>query len=201
MKGTYPRYGRRSLRGPETARFTGVTRRTVLRGAGAAAGVAIAGCGDREATPNPVTLSGDCDVCGMIIEQRPGPNAQIFYADERPAGHDNPARFETTWEAFQFDFDREDWTRQAFYVTDYSSVDWELRGTGPRIISSHRNAEDFVDATEVTFVVDSAIHGSMGPELIGFAATADATSFRENYGGQLVAFEDVTPTLVTQLRA
>lgn len=119
MKGTRPRYGREWFGCPDSVDSAGVRRRTVLRGAGAVAGVALAGCGEREATPDPVTLSGGCDVCGMIIEQRPGPNAQIFYADERPAGHDNPARFETTWEAFRFEFDREDWTRRAFYVTDY----------------------------------------------------------------------------------
>ncbi|MFW5935106.1 MAG: nitrous oxide reductase accessory protein NosL, partial [Halolamina sp.] len=89
----------------------------------------LAGClgGDGGDAPAAVTLPDDatCDVCGMVISQHPGPTSEIFYADQRPGDHDNPARFDSTWEAFQYDFEHDDWSREAFYVTDYATVDYE----------------------------------------------------------------------------
>jgi copper chaperone NosL len=182
------------------SRATGVTRRQVLGGVGATAAASLAGClgGDGEGSqPDPVTLTTEdqCEVCGMVIPNHPGPSAEVFYRDEQPSGHDNPARFDSTWEAFQYDFERQDrgWERTAFYVTDYSSVDYSLiRDGDSTVISTHPEADAFVDATEVTFVVDSEVKGAMGRDLIGFSAEADAESFRDEHGGTLMTLGDVT---------
>ncbi|NHX34974.1 MULTISPECIES: nitrous oxide reductase accessory protein NosL [Halolamina] len=165
--------------------------------------VGLAGClgGDGDA-PAAVTLPEDatCDVCGMVISQHPGPTAEVFYADQRPGGHDNPARFDSTWEAFQFDFEHEDWSREAFYVTDYSVVDYEIRTDGDQqVISTHYGAESFVDATTVTFVAGSSVVGAMGEDLIGFADEGDAESFQAEHGGDIVTFDEVTPELLSTL--
>ncbi|MFB6068400.1 MAG: nitrous oxide reductase accessory protein NosL [Halobacterium sp.] len=182
-----------------------VPRRRVLQGAAAASAAGLAGClgGDGGGTaPDPVTLDDrdTCDVCGMVIPKHPGPSAEIFYADHRPAGHDNPARFDSTWEAFKFDFDRGDWTRRAFYVTDYSSVDYEVRtDDGQRLISTHPQASAFADAHDVTFVVGSEVVGAMGRDLIGFGNRGDAESFRDEYGGDLATFDEVTPSMIASL--
>ena len=179
------------------------TRRTVVA-ATAGLSLGLAGClgGDGGEAPAAVTLSEEasCDVCGMVISQHPGPTAEIFYADERPAGHDNPARFDSTWEAFQFDFEHEDWSREAFYVTDYSAVDYEIRTDGDQqVISTHYDAASFVDATAVTFVAGSAVLGAMGKDLIGFSERADAESFQADHGGDVVGFDEVTPELLSTL--
>jgi nitrous oxide reductase accessory protein NosL len=180
----------------------GVGRRQVLLG-GTAVLAALAGCGSGDGeTPEPVTLTTDdsCDVCGMVIPNHPGPSTEIFYADQQPSGHDNPARFDSTWEAFEYDFDR-DWSVEAFYVTDYSSVDWSLsEAGGDRLISTHPDASAFVDAEDVTFVVGSEIKGAMGQDLIAFSERADAESFRDDFGGSLAGFDDVTPETIAQLR-
>ncbi len=186
----------------------GRTRRTVLT-AGAAVAVGLAGClgsngddgGDK---PEPITLTQDdqCEVCGMIIPNHPGPTAQIFYADQTPSGHPNPARFCSTWEAFQYDFGRqnEGWNRAVFYVTDYSSVDYELfTDAGDTLISTHVEADAFVDGTGVTFVAGSEVKGAMGRDLIGFSEQADAAEFQSEYGGTVVAFEDVTESTIAEL--
>ncbi|WP_336036726.1 nitrous oxide reductase accessory protein NosL [Halobacterium yunchengense] len=181
-------------------------RRSVLAATGAAVAGGLAGClggggGDGDA-PGPVTLDedDDCDVCGMVISQHPGPTAEVFYADVEPAGHENPARFDSTWEAFQFDFEHDDWTREAFYVTDYSSVDYSIQtGEGEPVISTHYDAESFADATDVTFVADSEVVGAMGRDLVGFTDRADAEAFRDGHGGDLVSFDDVTPEVVSSL--
>ncbi|MEF8852600.1 MAG: nitrous oxide reductase accessory protein NosL [Haloarculaceae archaeon] len=178
-----------------------VDRRQVLLG-GTAVLAALAGCGSGDGdAPEPVTLTTDdsCEVCGMVIPNHPGPSAEVFYADRRPSGHDNPARFCSTWEAFQYDFDR-DWSVEVFYVTDYSSVDWSLsEAGGDRLISTHPEASAFVDAETVTFVVGSEIKGAMGRDLIAFSDRADAESFRDEYGGSLAGFDDVTPETIAGL--
>lgn len=180
-------------------------RRSVLVG-GAAAVAGLAGCSalDSGSAPAPVALTTDdqCDGCGMVIPNHPGPVAEIFYADERPSDHDNPAHFCSTWEAFQYDFERQDrgWTVEAFYVTDYSTVDYEVRQSGgDTVLSSHPEADAFADAETVTFVVGSEVKGAMGRDLVGFTDSDDAESFRAEYGGRLAAFDEVTRETVDQL--
>ena len=184
-----------------------ICRRHVISGIGALGATALAGCLGGTGTPtaeppDPVTISNEatCDVCGMVISQHPGPSAQVFYADERPNDHDNPARFDSTWEAFKYDFEHDDWTREAFYVTDYSSVEYEIStDEGQQLISRHVDAETFADATETTFVADSSVIGTMGKDLIAFSSRDDAESFRADHGGDMVSFDEVSPTLIGQL--
>ncbi|CCQ32430.1 NosL family copper-binding protein [Halorhabdus tiamatea SARL4B] len=163
----------------------------------------MAGCLSSEA-PDPVTLGTDdaCDVCGMVIPQHPGPSAEVFYQDEKPSNHDNPARFDSTWEAFQYDFERRDrgWTRTAFYVTDYSSVDYDIfTDAGTTFISTHPAAEAFTPASEVTFVVGSAVEGAMGRDLIAFSENEDATALADEYGGSTAQFDDVSRSTIAEL--
>jgi len=179
------------------------SRRAVL-GATAAATASLAGCGGSADVPDPITIGEDdrCDVCGMVITNHPGPIAQIFYADNEPADHGNPARFCSTWEAFQYDFNRQDegWTRRAFYTTDYSTVDYEITTDGgERFISAHPGAEAFAVGESVTFDAGSSALGAMGPDLIGFTDETDARAFADQYGGEVVAFADVTPSIISEL--
>ncbi|WP_436925004.1 nitrous oxide reductase accessory protein NosL [Halosimplex amylolyticum] len=181
-----------------------ITRRRAL-GCGVGALLALSGCASEQADPpDAVTLTTDdsCDVCGMVIPNHPGPSAEIFYADNDPSGHDNPARFDSTWEAFQYNFDRldRDWTVEAFYVTDYSSVEYSVsESDGDLLISTHPEADAFVDAESVTFVVGSEVKGAMGRDLVGFSDEADAESFRDEYGGSLAEFGDVSRETIAQL--
>lgn len=184
-----------------------ICRRHVLSGISSVGAATLAGCLGTSGTPksqapDPMTIPDEatCDVCGMVISQHPGPSAELFYADNRPNDHENPARFDSTWEAFTFDFEREDWTRQSFYVTDYSSVEYQITtDQGQKLISRHVGADTFAEATEMTFVAGSSVLGTMGEGLIGFSTREDAESFQSDHGGDVVTFEDVTPTLVSQL--
>jgi nitrous oxide reductase accessory protein NosL len=184
-----------------------VPRRTVLAGAASLGVAALAGCSGRSGdgeTPDPITLTEEhgCDVCGMVIPNHPGPSAEIFYPGERPAGHANPARFDSTWEAYGFHFDRRDegWEAAAFYVTDYSAVDYRtFTEGGDTLISTHPEADAFVAAADVTYVVGSDVKGAMGRDLIAFSDRADAESFRDEHGGELLAHGDVTPATVASL--
>jgi nitrous oxide reductase accessory protein NosL len=186
-----------------------VPRRTVLGGVATLGVTALAGCsalsgGGGGDAPAPITLTQEhsCDVCGMVIPNHPGPSAEIFYPGREPAGHANPARFDSTWEAYQFDFERRDegWEAAAFYVTDYSSVDYRtFTEGGDTLISTHPEAEAFVSAEAVTYVVGSAVKGAMGRDLVGFTDRGDAESFRDEHGGQLMRHGDVTPATIASL--
>jgi nitrous oxide reductase accessory protein NosL len=56
-----------------------------------------------------------------------------------------------------------------------------------------------VDATEVTFVAGSEVKGAMGRDLVAFSREADAQSFSDEYGGDLLTLGDVTPEVIAQL--
>jgi NosL. len=62
-----------------------------------------------------------CDVCGIVVADHPEPSAGRFYAENRPVGHANPAQFDSTREAFRFDFER-GWAREALCVTNYATT-------------------------------------------------------------------------------
>lgn len=189
------------------------SRRRLCTALAAGAATALAGCSGGGGSnggqttgdvPAAVTLTTDdaCEVCGMIIPNHPGPTTEIFYPGREPSGHENPARFDSTWEAFQYDFDRQDegWERAVMYVTDYSAVEYDVfEESGDRLISTHPQAESFTTAAEVTFVAGSEVKGAMGRDLIAFSAAADAESFEGEYGGERVTVDEVTPELIAQL--
>ncbi len=139
----------------------------------------------------------------MIIGEHFGPNGQIFYREHTPEGHDNPARFHTLAHGlfpYYFEHGRLGWEAVAVYVTDYSTVDYEVVARAGRAdISTHTAASTFGDARAVRYVAGSDVLGGMGPDLIPFGDVGDAEAFRADHGGALVAFEDVTQEAVLHL--
>lgn len=178
------------------------SRRDLLRVGGLAAGLTFAGCLGGAAAPEAVALSDglQCDVCGMIIEKHPGPNGQLFYQDESPRDHGNPARFDSLKHCFfpyRLEHEQRGWTETAAYVTDYSAVDYTLQSEGEAtLISSHPEAAAFAPASKLTYVVGSDIQGAMGPDFIPFSNRADAESIAADYGGDLVAYTDIDEGLI-----
>lgn len=191
---------------PGGARRHSVTRRQLVTTASVLAGTALAGCGG-EATapgppPGPTSLLGSkqCDFCGMVIEDHPGPNGQIYYRDHGPETHDNPAWFESLRSClfpYYFEKGRLDWTADAVYVTDYSVVDYRIEEVaGDAFIPSFTDPETFADATRLTFVVGSEVYGSMGQAFVPFSDEDDAAAFSDEYGGEQVSFEEIGPDML-----
>ncbi|WP_254832350.1 nitrous oxide reductase accessory protein NosL [Haloglomus salinum] len=186
-----------------------LSRRAVLRASGAAAVAGLAGCSSltgqdctHETDPAAIALTGTkrCEECGMVIDRHPGPVGQIFYCDNEPQNHANPAWFDALNPClFDYHFAKEDagWSPTAIYVTDYSAVDWEVFSEGgDQFVSSHVAAEAFGPAREMTYVARSDIKGAMTTAIVPFSDSADAEAFQSEYGGELLAFEDITPALV-----
>ncbi|MDZ7687464.1 MAG: nitrous oxide reductase accessory protein NosL [Halobacteriales archaeon] len=182
-------------------------RRFVSLVVGVGVSASMAGCvGGDEELPEPVALSAGqaCDVCGMIIQDHPGPVAQTFYRDNRPEGRgeDEPAWFCSLVCMFDFYYERgeQGWEPVVGYVTDYSAVDYEVTQEGATLfVTSHLEAEYFVDSETTTLVVDSDVRGAMGPSLIPFTDSSEATAFQEEYGGDMMEFGDVSRQLVDSL--
>ena len=186
--------------GDSTRPTPSVTRRTALVTAVGGVTAVLAGCtgGTTEQHPEPIDLSGgkEDDQGGMIIGNHAGPNGQIFYREDSPAAHDNPAWFHTLSMGlfpYYFEHERMGWEATAIYVTDYSLADYTLTDDGGEtFISTHTAADTFGDAREMTYVVESGVAGGMGRDLLPFSERADADSFVDEHGGSTVQFDDVT---------
>lgn len=159
---------------------------------------------EEQTPPEPIDLSGgkQDDYGQMTIGEHYGPNGQIFYAEHSPEGHENPAWFHTLAASlFPYHFEREEreWTAVVIYVTDYSRVEYEVEQQGDEtFISSHTEAETFERARDVRYVAGSAVLGGMGADLVPFSDDADLEAFREEYGGDVVEFSDITPEFIEE---
>ncbi|MEY7850389.1 nitrous oxide reductase accessory protein NosL [Natrarchaeobius sp. A-rgal3] len=178
---------------------TARSRRRVLGGIAAVAAGGLAGClgddGDDEPEPTQPIALGDgatCDVCGMVIEEHFGPAGQLYFADGEPADRDGPARFDSIVELATYleERTRRGWELRAAFVTDYSSVDYDLEErNGTTYVSSHVEASAFADATDCSYVVDSAVEGAMGPDYVPFSREADAAAFADEHGGDVRSWD------------
>jgi len=191
----------RSARGGRSSRLG---RRRVLLGVAGGASLALAGClGDDGSDVDPIALDGEraCDQCGMIVEDHPGPVGQIHFADDEPEGG-RPARFCSSTCTYTYRFDAMDEGRDpvATFLTDYSTVDYEVFEEGDDVLfSSHVGADAFAPLSSLTVVAGGDVVGAMGPELIPFSDGDDVDAFRDSYGGTAMDAEDVDRATVDAL--
>ncbi|MEF8773692.1 MAG: nitrous oxide reductase accessory protein NosL [Halobacteriales archaeon] len=198
------REARTARRDRASADGTPAVGRRVVLGAGAVALGGLAGCLGLggEDTPRAQTVPDGtpCDVCGMVVTKHPGPNGQLFLSDATPDGHANPARFDSLKKChFPYLFDQQDrgLSVAAEYVTDYSSVDYDLTTEGnTTYVNSHAEADAFAPAADLYYLVESDLQGAMGPDFYPFSEEADARSLADEHGGSVVEYDDITPALV-----
>ena len=137
----------------------------------------------------------------MIVEQHPGPSGQTYYRDHSVEGHDPPARFCSTVCTFRHRFATENrgWRPRVTYLTDYATVDYQVRSEGGvRVISAHLEAEAFAPTEDLEVVAGTDVEGAMGPALVPFGDRDAAEAFVSEYGGQVIAAEDVSRELVAR---
>jgi copper chaperone NosL len=171
--------GRRYLEIPSMT----LHRRQFLTAFGAASLAVLAGCGQAESrtvlTPVEIDPATTCDLDGMLLADYPGPKAQVHYA-----GTAAPVFFCDTVEMFATILTPEQVKPiRAVFVQDMGKADWDQ----PR---GH-----WFDAKAGFYVVGSKRRGSMGPTIASFAAQADATRFAGQYGGQVLPFDGVKPSM------
>jgi nitrous oxide reductase accessory protein NosL len=181
-------------------RRRGPTRRAVL--VGTASLLTLAGCQSTGSASEPVSIDdGNCEQCGMAISEHPGPAGQSYYQDNTPSDHEGPALFCSTTCTYRHRFARAEmgWTPAATFLTDYSSVGYEVRTDGgAAVLSRHLDAAAFADSSGLTVVANSGVEGAMGTAIVPFAESEDAEAFVAEYGGTTLAAEDIQRELVNQ---
>lgn len=145
------------------------------------ASLLLAGCGEQTTSAKPLEIAGDtaCALDGMVLQDFPGPKAQIHY------DQGEPDFFCDTREMFSVLLRPEQKKRiVAIYTQDMGKADW----TSPK--------GQWIDAKTAFYVVGSPRRGSMGPTVPSFALEADAAKFAEQYGGKVLPFAKVTLDMV-----
>lgn len=182
-------------------------RRNFLRAAGATVLTGFAGCLGEETTPEPVNITEDhsCAVCNMIVHNHPGPSGHAFYPDDPSVyGVQEPGvvPFCSSVCAYDyyFELDEEGISPREIYLTDYSTVDWEVFEQGEtKFISAHFESTAQTSFEDLFFVVDSEILGAMGEAAIGFSDEDDAEAFADKYDGDVYPHSDITRELIESL--
>lgn len=127
--------------------------------------------------------SGDeCHLCGMLISNFDGPKGEIFKKGFANDKRNKVHKFCSTRDLFSFYLDPEH-TRnvETVLVHDMSKMPW-----------NSLQDEFFIDAKTAWFVSGSNKTGAMGKTLVSFGKKVDAQTFADKFGGQVLAFKDVT---------
>mgnify|MGYP003520058196 FL=1 len=131
------------------------------------------------AAPQEINQATVCALDGMTLLDYPGPKAQIQYADG------STEYFCDTVEMFSISLRPEQQKRvRAIYTQDMAKADWR------------QPKGQWIDARAAYYVRGSSQRGSMGPTLAAFATRADAQAFAQKYGGNVLAFAEVTIDMV-----
>jgi copper chaperone NosL len=125
-----------------------------------------------------------CALDGMVLQDFPGPKAQIQYAEGTPDFYCDLT------ELFAVLLAPEHKRAVAgLFVQDMGKADW-----------AHPQGH-WIAARTALYVVGSSKAGSMGPTFGSFASQQDAAAFVKQQGGRVVPFELITPAMVSARHA
>ncbi|OUS27980.1 nitrous oxide reductase accessory protein NosL [Thalassotalea sp. 42_200_T64] len=124
-----------------------------------------------------IESSDECHLCGMLISNFSGPKGELYRKDRGETVH----KFCSTRDMFSFYLDPENKRNvTSIYVHDMSKMPWDEPNDGY-----------FVDARVAWFVVGSSKTGAMGKTLASFSKEGDAKAFSREFGGDVLAFDNV----------
>lgn len=148
----------------------------------------LAACGESEQAQvnlDPVAIhSGDeCHICGMIIQEWPGPKGEVIAAKSGQV-----MKFCSTNDMFSWVLQPENHhLNTAIYVHDMSQTPWDKP-----------NDEHLIDARSAWYVVGSKKMG-MGATLASFATETAAIDFAKHEGGRVLTFAQITPEVLREV--
>uniref|UniRef100_E6QX74 NosL n=1 Tax=mine drainage metagenome TaxID=410659 RepID=E6QX74_9ZZZZ len=135
---------------------------------------------DKPIPPIEPTSQTTCALDGMLLQDFPGPKAQIRYADGETDF------FCDTMEMFSLYLKPEQRRRiKAVFTQDMGKANWQA----PR--------GQWIDAQKAYYVIDSDMSGSMGPTFASFSKEEDAQVFAKKHGGKVLRFDQITPEMAT----
>lgn len=139
----------------------------------------------KQQLPVAIEPGDECHVCGMIIDNFPGPKGEAYVR-----GAAKPYKFCSTRDLFSWWLQPENKiAAMAVYVHDMGKTRW-----------THPSDKDFVDARKAWYVIDQPRPGAMGPTLASFARKADAEAFIRKHGGRLLQFQDITLEIIANMK-
>lgn len=126
--------------------------------------------------------SGDqCHLCGMVIQNFPGPKGQLVLK-----GDEQARKFCSNRDAFTYYLQPENQHRkQAIFVHDMSKTPWESPSD-----------DHFIAAESAFYVYGSNRKAAMGVALASFSSKESAHEFMQEFGGEMLMFEDITLELL-----
>ncbi|WP_375056881.1 nitrous oxide reductase accessory protein NosL [Zobellella sp. DQSA1] len=142
----------------------------------------LAGCGEsnveaqvRQAVA--IEQGDECHLCGMVISRFPGPKGEAY-----EQGAEEVRKFCSTRDLLNWVLDPENrHARQQIWVHDMSQSPWDKP-----------DDEHFIDAETAWYVVGSRQSGAMGPTLASFKQRDVAERFAQTFGGEVLAFGELT---------
>jgi len=148
----------------------------------AALAVLLCACGEQRQAiiavePGPGTA---CAVDGMLLEDFPGPKAQIHYDGS------GPEFFCDTLEMLSSLLRPEQQRHVLAAMTqDMAHADWK------------KPVGHWIDARGAFYVLGGDLKGSMGPTAASFAQRSDADAFAKQHGGKVYAYPEIKPDMVS----
>lgn len=150
--------------------------------AGIAAILLLAACSPaiQQALAQEPSADTACALDGMVLQDFPGPKAQIQYGEGKPDFYCD------LMELFAVVLAPEQKRAVAgLFVQDMGKADWE-----------HPQGH-WIAAKSASYVVGSRKSGSMGPTLASFSTAQEATAFAKAEGGKVLPFEQITAAMLT----
>lgn len=125
----------------------------------------------------------ECHLCGMAITSFPGPKGELY------EGRQNQVRkFCSTRDLMSWYLQPENKPNsKSLYVHDMTNINWNTPD------DTH-----MTPAESAWFVAGSQKKGAMGPTLASFAKKVDAEAFKQQFGGRLLKFSEITMQVVNE---
>ena len=146
----------------------------------------VAACGSSRNSSVPASATtGYCPVCKMKVKSDDLYASEIIYSDG------TKLMFETAGDMLTF------YSAPDRYDVPPAQKD---RANIEKIQVKDFQTRDVMDARRAVLVYKSRIKGPMGPDVFAFATETAANNFMQTNGGTVVAFDDLTPEMVQNLR-
>lgn len=131
--------------------------------------------------PVPIESGDECHLCGMVIVGFSGPKGEAYLKWDSVV-----KKFCSTRDLISWYLQPENTPNtQEIYVHDMARSDWH-----------HPDDRHLTDARQAWYVLDSSQRGAMGNTLASFSIKADAERFQREFGGRIVAFSDLTLSII-----
>ena len=126
----------------------------------------------------------ECHLCGMVINQFPGPKGELF-----EKGKQTIRKFCSTVDLFSYALQPDNIHNiNKILVHDMTNSPWK-----------ETQETELIDARTAWYVADHKLTGAMGPTIASFKTQSAAESFIAKQGGYTLKFSDISTELILKM--